>query len=181
MITAAFDQTQFRFRNDDGTEVTATWRQSVNVDDTQDTSTTYRVRFTVEETAGGAANNKLWQAEISLNGAARQDVTTSSSVVIAVNSQLTEGNDCTQIISSSTFISTNNGQSEDGEAGGGGNDYAGSDKGEYEFSYQIVDGDVSDTDDIDIRIFLLNAYTSGTANITVNKPAAAARRVMVVS
>jgi len=49
----AYEQEGFRFRNDDGTEITATWRQTQDVDDTVNKSTTIRVRV-LTDTSGDA-------------------------------------------------------------------------------------------------------------------------------
>lgn len=168
------DQTQFRFRNDDGDEAAATWRQAVNVDDTQPVDTVLRVRFTVAETAGKAKTNFKPQLEYQLNGGGFLSVTATSSVVQSAASQLVDGNDCTQQISTTTFVTTNEGQDEvDGRAGGTNCDYVGNDKAEFEYSYQIISGDVVDSDVIDLRIAGLDNYTVADATITVSEAAPA--------
>jgi len=180
--TPSLDQKQFRFRDNDGTDETdATWRQNTNVDDTQDTATVYRVRFTVAETAGFAANNKTFNLERRLNAGAWGNVTTSSSIVQAAASNLVDGNNTTQQISSPDTFQGGDGQSNDGSPGGSQNDFAGNDSWEGEISYQIIDADVAHNDTIDLRLAGLDSYTVADGTITVNKPAAGGRRVMVVS
>lgn len=50
--TPVLDQDAYRFRNDDGDEATATWRQPANTPDTIPLDTRFRARFAIEETAG---------------------------------------------------------------------------------------------------------------------------------
>ena len=47
---AAYEQEGFRFRNDDGTEITATWRQTQDVDDIVNKSTRIRLRVLTDAT-----------------------------------------------------------------------------------------------------------------------------------
>ena len=50
----AFDQDAYRFRNDDGSETTATWKAALNTPVTgQALDTNFRLRIAFEETAGG--------------------------------------------------------------------------------------------------------------------------------
>lgn len=48
-----YDQDSYRFRNDDGSETTATWRQAVNTPDSIAVDTRFRLRFAFEDTNGG--------------------------------------------------------------------------------------------------------------------------------
>lgn len=51
------DQNAFRFRNDDGSETTATWRQTQNTNDSNTVSTRFRLRFLLNATGDPAAKN----------------------------------------------------------------------------------------------------------------------------
>lgn len=170
MDNPVFDQKQFRFRDDDGDEAGAGWRQDVNVDDTQSIDTVYRVRFTIEETAGFAGDNISFRIERQVNGGGYSNVSAISTVVQTVASQLADGSDTTQQLSSpDTFVSPNGGQDDvNAIAGGAACDYAGSDSCEFEFSYQIPAADVSDADTIDIRIVGTDTQTVADATITVS-------------
>ena len=48
MATPAFTQTRFRFRNDDGSETGATWRQNEDTADSIAPNTNFRIRIQVE-------------------------------------------------------------------------------------------------------------------------------------
>ena len=70
-ITASsLEQTEFRWRDNDGTETGATWRQLVNVDDTHDGVQTngIRIRFAINSNAGGTDQTDDWQIYIAKNG-----------------------------------------------------------------------------------------------------------------
>lgn len=173
MNTPVLDQKQFRFRDDDGNEAGATWRQITNNDDTQNVDTVYRVRFTIAETAGFASTNYKPQLERQLNGGGYGNVTASSTIIQTAASQLVDGADTTQQLSSpDTFRTPNDGQDDvNGSAGGADADFAGNDVIEFEYSYTIPAGDVADTDTIDLRIAGTDTQTVADATITVNEPA----------
>ena len=179
MNTPAFRQLHFRFRDNDGTDETdATWRQSTNDDDTQDLDTTYRVRFSIEETAGFAANNQSFQLEYQVDGGGYVDVDGASSNVRAVASNLVDGDDTTQQISSPRVFQGGDGQSTDGSPGGPACDFIGNDTWECEISYQLRSADLSGGEVVDLRIAGLDAYTVADGTITVNSPGGS-RRIFV--
>jgi hypothetical protein len=62
-------QSQFRFRNDDGSETTATWIDALNTNVSLTAGSTYRLRITLQETAGGSANAGF-HLYVSYNGGA---------------------------------------------------------------------------------------------------------------
>jgi len=175
MASGALDQDSFRSRNNDGNETTATWRKLVNVDDTLLTDVTYRLRLLVQEYAGASFNNVDLEFQYNLNGAGWNDITTTSSVVKAVASgTFTDEEDCTQQIGSGNFETSNEGMTEDGISGGGALDISANYETETELSFQIVSGDVADTDTIEIRLTrdggnLLDLYTR-TPTLMVSEP-----------
>lgn len=64
-------QSHYRFRNDDGTEVTATWRQAVDTPDAVPINTLFRLRVAVTETMGGQPNiTQSWLLQWRQNGGA---------------------------------------------------------------------------------------------------------------
>jgi len=172
-FTATFDQDSFRGRNDDGSETAATWIAAANTNWTQDADTTFRLRFLVQETAGGALNNKGCQWQYRLNAGTWTNITTTSTVCKAVDSpNLVDATDTTQQLGAGTFIATNAGITEDG-LNAGVADFAGNDETEFEAPLQIISGDVTDADTLEIRLVdedgttVLDAYTN-TPSITVN-------------
>lgn len=185
--TAAFDQDSFRGRNDDGSETTATWKAAANANWTQGVDANFRVRFVIQETAGFSLNNFAENLEYNRNAAGWVDVTAASSVVVgALSANYADGDDTTQQIGAGTFIANNNGmvEGDGGPASSKVPDYAGNDETEFEFCVQIVGADVADADTIELRVTrggtVLDSYTN-TPSITVSKPAAAARRIFVVT
>ena len=177
MTTPLLDQDSFRGRNDDGSETGATWKAAVNVDWTQDVDEIFRVRFLIQETAGGPANNATGRPQYNLNGAGWNTITTTSSVVKSVGSAntswtLTDEDETTQQIGSGTW--EGGAFDDDGLAGELNQiDIGGNEETEIEWCLQIVGADVSDEDTIQIRVVtaslgLLDSYTN-TPSITVNK------------
>jgi len=161
-VSAAYDQDSYRARNDNGGETTATWTVAVNTNWTQMVNKTFRLRFLVQETAGSADNNKTLQLEYNLNSGGWNDVTGSSSVVKATaTANVVDAADTTQQLGSGTFVSTNAGFDEaNGAVGGASLDFSGSDEVEVEFSLQIVSGDVSNGDTLQLRVKGLDIYTN---------------------
>ena len=103
------DQTAYRFRNDDGNETGATWKDIINTDVSVDVDTTFRLRIQVSETAGGNYANRLFKLQSNTGGAGWQDITTTSSNVKMVSSAndgwtITDDDPTTeQLAGSSTF------------------------------------------------------------------------------
>lgn len=173
---AFFDQDSYAFYSE-GTESGSTIIGSVNNQQTLDTGTKYQCRILIQETGGadGSVNNQDWQ--YSHNSGTWTIITTTSSVVQAVDSDdLTNGADTTQRIGSGTYDATNGWVSEDGMMTS--NAIAANNECEGLLSFQIIAGDVSHGDEILIRMNGMDSYTRN-ADIDVNKPTT--RRVFVVS
>lgn len=174
---AVFDQDSFRFRDDDGSETTATFLQLANIDiavgdrGTTDKGfdTNIRYRVLIQETAGGMGNNHRPQLQYDLNGANSWiDVNaTSSTVRSSISGNFAEGDDTTQQIGAGTFISPNNGMDEDeGLAGEAMDmDFAGNDECEAEYSFQVRSADVNDLDTLDLRVVNAGAAYGAYTNI----------------
>lgn len=102
-------QAQYRFRNDDGDQATATWKQAVNTAaGTIDADSRFRLRITVDETGGGsdpaAATYKL-QARV--DAGSWQDVNASATIARpSASPNVADGAATTQQISSGlgTFV-----------------------------------------------------------------------------
>jgi hypothetical protein len=161
---AVLDQKAFRFRNDDGSEAAATWKDAQNTDISLAETDPFRLRFEIQETAGGVADtvqSRQFKLQRSLNGGSWFDVDGSSAVVKArlsshfvdddpTTDQLTAGTGTFQAgtikeINGSTTI-----------AAIGANVHT-----EIEFSLEFVPADVVDTDTIDFRLIYLAGAVIG--------------------
>jgi len=109
-INPVLDMTNYRWRNDDGTEVTATWKELVNTPTTGVADNDeLRIRIAGEETAGGTANNYGAQLEFGSNadcttGTWTPITTISSTWALFDSTQFTEPIATVQRISSASFL-----------------------------------------------------------------------------
>lgn len=150
------DQVAFRGRNDDGTLITATNIAAENADFSQATDTAFRIRFQINETAGGATPSTAVELKYSYNSAAYVNITASSSVIKATASgTVTNG-----AVVSNDYLAASGGTFRSGKFDGAdavvtmfqAGDGVGNDHSEIEYCLTIVDADVSNGDTIDIKI-----------------------------
>ncbi|MEM9336234.1 MAG: hypothetical protein AAGA35_00050 [Patescibacteria group bacterium] len=122
-------QTSYRWRNNDGTEITATAAQNENTPlENVAVSTIYRARVLVDNTGGVGSQSTQYRLEYGTKittcsaVASWQDVDVGTAFDMASTSQLVDGNDTTDIStttagienpSGQTFQGTNGGQKED--------------------------------------------------------------------
>lgn len=170
--------TNWAFYND-GTESGSTIIGSVNTNPTLNVDTIYLVRFGLEETSGNASKNTGPQLQYNHNGGGWNNATSLSSVVrIVTTTNITDGADTTQRITSFTFDATNEGFDElTGIAGGATTDLS-NDGFEALWSIQILSADVADTDTIVLKIVNSNdgdadydVYNQTDPTITVSEAA----------
>lgn len=159
-------QTSYRFRSGDDTALNTDsgWEALEDTAVTLEVDTTYRVRVMIENNGGDQAGDFIANFEYNLGGAGWNAITTSSSVVIAVNSaQFDEGDACsTKLLTATTatLFDTGGTGTEDGICAA---NAIGADRAaEHELAFQIVSGDVVDTDTITMRI-----TDSGSGSLTV--------------
>ena len=175
-----WNQRSFRFRNDDDDEINATWRQLVNVDDTLETDTNYRIRFMLELDDGIRNSGPRAYLQYNHEGGGWNQVTGASSVIKLVTSiEFTDGDPTTQQLGSGTFVGTDNRGMLD--AGGV---YAGKDPNdgtatsewlpdyetEYEICFQVKSADVSQSDTIELRLVEQRVPTNGNDYTSVGSP-----------
>lgn len=178
MGAAAFDQDAFRGRNDDVGLNSATFNGGggLNGNWTQLVDTNFRVRFVIQETAGGMGSNLNLDIWFAINGGSYAQVGAATAVRYADTTQYTNGATTTQVIGSGTYTS--------GDSAGGvdnsnisGNIDIQSEEAEVEYVLQIDSGQVSHNDTITLRVrnngSVLDTYTN-TPTITVNEPATTA-------
>lgn len=162
--TAAFTQSHARFRNDNGTEATATYLALEDANATLLVDTNYRIRIQVDETAGGGSNNFTGVLRYSHNSGAYTAVSASSAVVRAsASANLTDEEATTAQLTAPTGTFVAGAVDEaDGSAGTTQIDFAAGQYTELEYCFQIVSGDVVNGDTIDFRVYrgavVLNSY-----------------------
>lgn len=187
--TPVINMQDWRFRADDGDETGASWLGAAHaqVDISADTNPKFRLRVLVQETDGDAYQNYEEYFFARVNSGTWFGISTSSSYIVGTTSaNYSHGDNTTQQLGSGTFISTNYGMSENALPGSdAAPDFSGSDEVEFETCLQLVPGDLNNGDQIDLKVTdgggEPDAYGNGYATLVVEKLAAAARRVFVVS
>lgn len=174
MITASLTQSAYRFRNDDGNEVTATWIDALNTPitflaDINNTEAVFRLRIGITETAGGAINNTAYPLEYSLNGGAWTVVGLSGATHFTLGANVVDGTPTTQQITSGTYSADPSEYDEDNSIQNAPS-WGGNDNVEYEACLSIEPALVNDGDIIQYRQGSLQAYTQ-IPSLTVSKPA----------
>jgi hypothetical protein len=144
----------YRFRKDDGNEVNATWWRAKDQLYNSKEDTTFRLRYLFKERYNEAYyRDGIQNCSLSYrkNGGSWSLVSSTSSNVKLVTSQLIEGNDTTQQLGSGSFVTDNDGQVETG-AYPTINDHGAGQEWEIEWGFQIVDADTSPGDTIEFRL-----------------------------
>jgi hypothetical protein len=176
MTTAALGQTHFRGRKDGWTvDTSPEWIANEDTNFTWRTEAYFRLRFTLQETAGGNPANAAYKIQANKNGGAFQDVTTTSTIVRAVDySDSAEDAAIATKRLSGTGTYVNGRYSEDGSAATG-IDLAASQNTELEYGVVLDHANVANADTVSIKLVALSgtAVTITTAiTITVSEPAA---------
>lgn len=150
---AAYDQDSYRFRNDDGSDAAATYKAAVNTDVSITLDENFRLRFLVQETAGGDTGNGFKIQYNHIEGTnVWTDVTAASDAArMAASTGLTEGADTTQQIGAGSFLADNNGQ-EDGDGTTPDTGNQASQEWELEFCLQLRSATVSAGDTVQFRV-----------------------------
>lgn len=152
----AISQSHYRFGIDELAESTHGWHAAEDTDPGQGViavDTTFLLRF-VSQCDGTAQSNVDCEYQVSRNGGAYQNITTTSTIVKAVAATaLTNGGNCTQRLSGTgTFETSGAGQTEDGISGGTANDIVANGNSECECGLQIVGADVAGGDVLTFRL-----------------------------
>lgn len=178
----SFDQSAYAFYQD-GTESGATIIGTQNTQQDIDVDTTFQVRVRIQEENQAADILETVTWEYSLAGAGYLPVTTTSSVLKAVDGLLTDGVDTTERITggTGTFVSSNAWATEDGTVPNLSfpqNSYC-----ESVLSCQIVSADVSNGQELLVRLIADTPIPTTTvpADINIVKAGGAARRIFVVT
>src|SRR5210317_1593906 len=155
-VMESWTQTTFRYRDDDGSESAATWRQTAGTNDTLNLDTTYRMRFliTATHTGGSGSFDFTGGFQYNVDAAGWNNITTSSSNVRAVASADTSwtisDDDVTteQLAGGATFVAGN--MDETGTCSA----VSISDTGESEFElvFQLLSAGLSGGESVQIRM-----------------------------
>lgn len=169
----SMSQAGFRIRNDDGSETTATWTALENTNATLGVDVNKRIRFVVDETAGGAENIQC-KLQYNLNAAGWNDVNATSLVVrSAASANFAEGDATTRQLTSGTGTFLAGKMDEVDGATNANVVFAGGELTEFEFCFQIRSADVANNDSLQLRLVrsagtVLEAYAQ-TPTITVSE------------
>ena len=171
------DQTAFRGRNDDGTEVTATWKAAENTNWTQLVDTNFRVRFAISNTGTASIGNG--QLQYNRNGAGWNNVTGASSVVRSSASSMGDVLTTKQLAGGTGAFEAGETDVTNGIASFGSGGLDAGKHTEDEFCVQIRSADVVDADSVQLRVInttsgVLESYTQTptiTAGVAVAKTA----------
>jgi hypothetical protein len=165
----AYDQTDYRFRNDDGSETAATWKAAANTATNQATSENFRVRFVIASDA--FESGESFDIEYNKNSGSWTTITGSTNdIQYSLSTHFADLDSTTQQVGSGTFSA---GDMVEAAGGTGGIAFAGDDETEVEFCLTLIDADVSDGDTIELRCFVrpstaIDTY-SETASLTVGE------------
>lgn len=174
-MAVEFDQTHFRFRNDDGSESAATWKAAANTNINGDVTSgnlDLRLRLAAQE-VGTTAATFTASLMVSKNGGAYAAVTDVSSNVRAVASaNLTDNAATTQQVSSYTFVA---GRVDDVDGTMTSTASIVQNSGtEFEWMIRLLSADLANGDTLDFRVYrsgaAITTYTQ-TARITIIKSA----------
>jgi hypothetical protein len=170
------NQKSFRGRNDDGTEVTATYIAALNTNWSQAQDANFRLRYAIAITSGGTTWNNLTtiKFQYNKNSAGWNDITSASSNVrLFTSANVTDETATTQLISSpDTFLAGNvltSSTTTSNTLGAGGSTI------EDEICAQIRSADTTVGDTIQIRIVNSStlAATTYTNTVTITVTAGA--------
>jgi hypothetical protein len=178
MATFTTDQRSYRFRNDDGTQTSATWKAAQNTAISQGVNQKFRLRMETQETAGGAANNVDFTLQYNLNNTGWVTITSSSNVVRLIDSAFVADNTPT-----TNQLTAGTGTFRAGSVIGssestGRVSFVGSDHTEHEWILTLVQGTVNNNDNIIFRV-LLNATPTDTTSATPTLTAVVAQAVQL--
>lgn len=159
----SIDQVNFRFRNDDGNQATATWKANETTNISLAASVTFRLRIKYRDSSGitGTLTGAL---SVSKNGGGYAAITTSSTVVKLVSSSnVTDGTATTeQLTTLNTFVAGSVDSNGTVTSVNLNNQCT-----EMEWVLQIVAANVTNGDTLDFRDTNIGGSTIVTPRITV--------------
>jgi hypothetical protein len=175
----ATDLKAWRGRNDDGTEITATWKAAQNVSWTQLVNTNFRIRFLHQQSVA-LLNNLDVQLQYSLDNSVWVNVTASSLVIrSSASANVTDAANLTAQMTggTGTFIGATAFDEVNGICGGNSLDVTATGNFETEFSVQLRGADTTNGQTVYLRTInsdtsaAWETFTGGVASLTVSNPA----------
>lgn len=171
LATGYLRQSGFRFRNDDGTEVTATWKAALNSNIYAETNTLFRLRFLVAEIEGvQSSTTSPLLVQQSVNGGAWQSIGDSPAAGKPLHYEASPNianAPTTQQIGSASFAA---GRLIEAEGFGiPGATIPAKGETEYEFVLAVAAANATSGDSIRLRIFGLSGYAE-MPTVTVGAP-----------
>jgi hypothetical protein len=177
-VLITFTQEAFRGRNDDGSEIAATWKAAKDVVWSQPVNTNFRLRVVVSKLSEPIASNGSMGLWVSHNEGSFVlcDADTGTSPVQNVASSIggyNHADDTTQQVGSAgTYLSNNQGVVEqaDNDARSETATWAGStaQEGEFEYTLRIIGSKVSPGDTLEFRVrFLGIIFVGGYSSVPI--------------
>ena len=171
-VTGLLQQDYFRIRNDDGSETSATWIAAENTNASVLYDTTFRIRFVIDEVAGGSANAGF-NFYFSRNSGAYTQITTASAARFVTSANVTDGELTTKQLTGGTGTFSS-GVIESAGNGTGNVSIGANGHTELEIVVQLNSGTFVAGDTCAFRIYLdtgaeISAYTA-TPTITAQAP-----------
>jgi hypothetical protein len=176
------EQEAFQGRADDTETLnSASFDYSLNTNFTQLVDTIFRIRFEIQETAGGDTGNVQYYLQYNHEGGGWNDIGAATPLQWALSGQYAADDAATQVIGDGSYV---NGDGVEGRANTG-NIALTSQSSESEWAVYIDSAQVAHNETIAVRVGTLGgaALDNYAVNltITVNEPAAGGRRVFVIS
>jgi hypothetical protein len=167
VVGTTIDVAAFRFRNDDGSETTATWKAAQNVDVSIAEDTVFRLRYELQETQGIAVigSDADFVLRYRLNGGSWLVVGAESGTVLVpgTSTNVADVDPTTDQLTAGTGTFSA-GSIEEGNGRVNGSAIAASGHIEYEFVLTLPAADVTDGDVIDVEIIQEPVAYGGPAN-----------------
>jgi hypothetical protein len=169
-VSPSYTQSAFRFRNDDGNETAATWRETLDTNTTAQTGANrvIRLRVRVSQTISAAniALSKVFKVRYSTGGAYANVGAQGASVPIRYfdSTHVTHQGTTTNQLSTTGFVSGR--IDEQGNSGTIAFTSAATSATEVEFVLEVVDSLVSESDFFDLRVYETSDTALDTYSVT---------------
>jgi hypothetical protein len=158
-VNPSFTQQSFRFRNDDGSQTTATWSQLANTNDRRKPFVFFRCRFLIQQTVSNANANltRNYKLRYSLNDGTYTDVGAQGSSTIiryANSSNITDNEATTQQLGTGSFVT--GAMCETGDTGTITYNSGALSETEVEFVLELDGASINVSDTLDLRVYETN-------------------------
>jgi len=158
-VNPSFTQQSFRFRNDDGSQTTATWSQAANTNDQRRPFVIFRCRFLIQQTVSSANTGlgRAFKLRYSLNSGTYTDVGAQDSATIiryANSPNITDDEATTQQLGTGSFVAGD--VDENGDTGTITFTSGALSETEIEFVLELNGADIKVGDTLDLRVYETN-------------------------